>query len=84
MIDQNDSFILVMHAESIGLIPPNTVLLIIQYGTTHYEIGFEGDAVRERTGDEGRGDDGEHHLVGDVNDQRDAAVGGRRHQIDAA
>jgi hypothetical protein len=43
MIDQNDSFILVMHAESIGLIPPNTVLLIIQYGTTHYEIGFEGD-----------------------------------------
>jgi len=28
MIDQNDSFILVMHAESIELLPPNTVLFI--------------------------------------------------------
>ncbi len=43
MIDQNDSFILVMHAESIGLLPPNTVLLIIQDRTTRHEIRFEGD-----------------------------------------
>ena len=43
MIDQNDSLMLVMHAESLGLIPPNTGLLIIQHGTTPYEIRFEGD-----------------------------------------
>ena len=42
-IDQNDSLILVMHAESLGLIPPNTGLLIIQDGTTRHEIRFEGD-----------------------------------------
>jgi hypothetical protein len=29
--------------QSIGLIPPNTVLLIIQDGETRYEIRFEGD-----------------------------------------
>ena len=45
-IDQNDSLILVMHAESLGLIPPNTGLLIIQDGTTRYEIRFEGDLQR--------------------------------------
>jgi len=45
-IDQNDSLMLVMHAESLGLIPPNTGLLIIQDGTTRYEIRFEGDLQR--------------------------------------
>jgi hypothetical protein len=45
-IGQNDSLILVMHAESLGLIPPNTGLLIIQDGVTRYEIRFEGDLQR--------------------------------------
>ncbi|HEV8273902.1 MAG TPA: hypothetical protein VGQ04_21465 [Chitinophagaceae bacterium] len=42
-INQNDSLVLVMHAESLGLIPPNTGLLIIQDGATRHEIRFEGD-----------------------------------------
>jgi len=45
-IGQNDSLMLVMHAESLGLIPPNTGLLIIQDGTTRHEIRFEGDLQR--------------------------------------
>src|SRR6187200_151953 len=45
-IDQNDSLLLVMHAESLGLIPPNTGLLIIQDGETRHEIRFEGDLQR--------------------------------------
>ena len=45
-IDQNDSLLLVMHAESLGLIPPNTGLLIIQDGETRHEIRFEGDMQR--------------------------------------
>ena len=45
-IDLNDSMMLVMHAESLGLIPPNTGLLIIQDGTTRHEIRFEGDLQR--------------------------------------
>ena len=45
-IDQNDSLTLVMHAESLGLIPPNTGLLILQDGATRYEIRFEGDLQR--------------------------------------
>jgi hypothetical protein len=45
-IDQNDSLMLVMQAESLGLIPPNTGLLIIQDGATRYEIRFEGDLQR--------------------------------------
>lgn len=45
-INQNDSLMLVMHAESLGLIPPNTGLLIIQDGETRYEIRFEGDLQR--------------------------------------
>jgi hypothetical protein len=45
-IDQNDSLVLVMHAESLGLIPPNTGLLIIQDGATRHEIRFEGDLQR--------------------------------------
>jgi hypothetical protein len=35
-----------MHAESLGLIPPNTGLLIIQDGATRHEIRFEGDLQR--------------------------------------
>ena len=45
-IAQNDSLMLVMHAESLGLIPPNTGLLIIQDGAIRYEIRFEGDLQR--------------------------------------
>ena len=45
-INQNDSLMLVMHAESLGLIPPNTGLLIIQDGETRHEIRFEGDLQR--------------------------------------
>jgi len=45
-INQNDSLMLVMHAESLGLIPPNTGLLIIQDGEARYEIRFEGDLQR--------------------------------------
>lgn len=45
-INQNDSLMLVMHAESLGLIPPNTGLLIIQDGENRYEIRFEGDLQR--------------------------------------
>jgi len=45
-INQNDSLILVMHAESLGLIPPNTGLLILQDGATRHEIRFEGDMQR--------------------------------------
>ena len=44
--NQNDSMMLVMHAESLGLIPPNTGLLIIQDGPTRHEIRFEGDLQR--------------------------------------
>jgi hypothetical protein len=42
-IKPNDSLLLVMQAESLGLIPPNTGLLIIQDGATRHEIRFEGD-----------------------------------------
>jgi hypothetical protein len=45
-IAQNDSLMLIMQAESLGLIPPNTGLLIIQDGATRYEIRFEGDMQR--------------------------------------
>lgn len=45
-IGQNDSLILVMHAESLGLIPPNTGLLVIQDGNNRHEIRFEGDLQR--------------------------------------
>ena len=45
-INQNDSMTLLMHAESLGLIPPNTGLLIIQDGDTRHEIRFEGDLQR--------------------------------------
>ena len=42
-IKPGDSLLLVMQAESLGLIPPNTGLLIIQDGETRHEIRFEGD-----------------------------------------
>jgi len=42
-IKPGDSLLLVMHAESLGLIPPNTGLLIIQDGSIRHEIRFEGD-----------------------------------------
>jgi len=45
-ISQSDSLMLVMHAESLGLIPPNTGLLIIQDGNARHEIRFEGDLQR--------------------------------------
>ena len=45
-INLDDSLMLVMHAESLGLIPPNTGLLVIMDGTTRHEIRFEGDMQR--------------------------------------
>ena len=45
-ISLNDSLILVMHAESLGLIPPNTGLLVIMDGVIRHEIRFEGDMQR--------------------------------------
>jgi hypothetical protein len=37
-----DSLLLVMYAESLGSIPPNTGILIVQDGDSRYEIRFEG------------------------------------------
>ena len=37
-----DSLLLVMYAESLGTIPPNTGILVIQDGDNRYEIRFEG------------------------------------------
>jgi hypothetical protein len=42
-IAAGDSLVLIMHAESLGLIPPNTGLLIIQDGNNRHEIRFESD-----------------------------------------
>ena len=42
-INPGDSLMLIMHAESLGLIPPNTGLLIIQDGNNRHEIRFESD-----------------------------------------
>lgn len=41
-----DSLLLIMYAESLGSIPPNSGLLIIQDGNTRHEIRFEGDLQR--------------------------------------
>lgn len=41
-----DSVQLVMYAENLGLIPPNTGLLIIQDGDKRYEVRFSGDLQR--------------------------------------
>lgn len=38
-----DSLVLVMYAENLGRIPPNTGLLILQDGESRYEIRFSGD-----------------------------------------
>ena len=38
-----DSLKLIMYAENLGSIPPNTGLLIIQDGDDRHEIRFEGD-----------------------------------------
>ena len=45
-ISSGDSILLVMHAESLGLIPPNTGLLVIMDGEIRHEIRFEGDLQR--------------------------------------
>lgn len=37
-----DSLLLVMYAENLGSIPPNTGLLVVQDGDTRYEIRFQG------------------------------------------
>jgi hypothetical protein len=42
-INPGDSMILVMHAVSLGLIPPNSGLIIIEDGVTRHEIRFSGD-----------------------------------------
>jgi hypothetical protein len=44
--DQGDSLQLVMYAENLGSIPPNTGLLIIQDGDIRNEIRFAGDLQR--------------------------------------
>ena len=38
-----DSLRLVMYAENLGSIPPNTGLLIVEDGGARYEVRFEGD-----------------------------------------
>jgi hypothetical protein len=40
--DLGDSLLLVMYAESLGTIPPNTGVLIVMDGDDRYEIRFEG------------------------------------------
>ena len=44
-LDKNtgDSLQLVMYAENLGLIPPNTGLLVIQDGNNRHEVRFSGD-----------------------------------------
>ena len=41
--DAGDSIQLVMYAETLGTIPPNTGLLIVYDGNDRYEIRFSGD-----------------------------------------
>jgi len=45
-ISSDDSIIMVMHADRLGLIPPNTGLLVIMDGDIRHEIRFEGDLQR--------------------------------------
>ena len=42
-VKPGDSLVLVMHAESLGSIPPNTGLLTIQDGNSRHQVRFEGD-----------------------------------------
>jgi hypothetical protein len=44
--DVGDSLRLVMYAENLGSIPPNTGLLIVEDGEDRYDIMFEGDLKR--------------------------------------
>ena len=44
--DLGDSLQLVMYAENLGSIPPNTGLLILQDGNDRYEIRFAGDFLK--------------------------------------
>jgi hypothetical protein len=41
--DLPDSIQIVMYAETLGSLPPNTGLLIVYDGTERYEIRFSGD-----------------------------------------
>jgi len=41
--DSGDSLSLIMYAENLGRIPPNTGLLIVQDGNERYQIRFSGD-----------------------------------------
>jgi hypothetical protein len=41
--DMGDSLSVVMYAENLGSIPPNTGLLVIRDATRIYEIRFSGD-----------------------------------------
>ena len=41
--DLGDSLQIIMYAENLGSIPPNTGLLILQDGDDRYEIRFAGD-----------------------------------------
>jgi hypothetical protein len=41
--DMGDSLQMIMFAENLGAIPPNTGLLIVQDGRDRYEIRFSGD-----------------------------------------
>lgn len=42
-VNMPDSFRLVMYAENLGTIPPNTGLIVVQSGKERYEIRFTGD-----------------------------------------
>lgn len=44
--DAGDSIKIIMYAESLGTLPPNTGLLIVNDGTDRYEIRFSGDLER--------------------------------------
>ena len=41
--EMGDSIVLIMYAENLGSIPPNTGLLVIHDGDDIYEIRFTGD-----------------------------------------
>lgn len=43
LIPFEDTFYLIMHAENLGIIPPNTGLLVLQLGTLRREIRFSCD-----------------------------------------
>src|SRR5208283_492576 len=54
-------------------------------GCQKQHVGLEGDAVGEGSGDKGRCDDGEHHLIGDEDESGNRVIsGGWRAEIDSA